>query len=401
VYVGPLAPAATADFPPAVSTRLAAGAKVIFIPTGNCDGSSASPCVFGANNWQTIYSLLYLEDNIEYPTPMGSTTITKPNTDSMNTAFSTATYSSYVINHIMFNGTTATSYRDYPAGGSLTGTFSWCSDLVTASGTESTPFHGYLLDSGSRKGLLIATTLDFVRAGNTFDFSEPFLAAHLSQPWNQEGGSSACGLVCGANSQPPWVPVVGIAKPVIYLYPQKEEEVKVRLDLDGTLVTTYPRYVEAQHGWRVRARPDGELVNLEDGNEYSYIYWTGTSSAFQPSLEEGFVVRGEDTRAFLRQTLAKMGLTPREYNDMIVYWLPYMESHPYNLISFAHESYTSVARMTVEPRPDSMLRVFMVWKKLDGPIDVKPQKIESFHRKGFAVVEWGGAEIDGESHVLH
>jgi hypothetical protein len=47
-----------------------------------------------------------------------------------------------------------------------------------------------------------------------------------------------------------------------------------------------------------------------------------------------------------------------------------------------------------------MLRVFMVWKKLDGPLEVKPQKIEPFHRKGFTVVEWGGAEIGGEEHVL-
>ncbi len=399
VYVGPLSPAATADFPAAVSSRLAAGAKVIFFPTGTCDGTSGGTCTFGTNNWQTIYSLLYLEDNMEYSPTIGASTITTPNTDSMSSAFSATTYSAYDIDHIMFNGTAATSYLDYPSGGNLTGTFNWCSDLVASGIGKTTSFHGYLLDDGTRKGLLIAGTLDFVHAGNTFDFSEPFLAAHLSQKWNQAGNSTACGLVCSTTT--PFTPPVGIAKPVIYLYPTKEEEVSVRLDLDGTLVTTYPKYVEAQHGWTVRARPDGELVNLADGKEYSYIYWTGTSSAFQPSFDEGFVVRGEDTRAFLRETLSKMGLTPREYNDMIVYWLPYMESHPYNLISFAHESYTNVARLRVEPRPDSMLRVFMVWKKLDAPFDVRPQKIEPFHRKGFAVVEWGGAEIGGDSHVLH
>jgi hypothetical protein len=403
VYVGPMAPAATADFPSAVSTRLAAGAKVIFFPTGTCDGTSGGTCSFGTNNWQTIYDLLYLEDNMEYSTTLGASTITQPTTDTMSTAFNATTYTSYLIDHIMFNGTTATGYLDYPSGGSLTGTFDWCSDLVATGGGKTTTFHGFALDNATRKGLLIVGTLDFVHAGNTFDFSEPFLAAHLSQKWNQAGNSTACGLVCASGATPPFTPPVGIAKPVIYLYPTKEEEVSVRLDLEGTLVTTYPKYVEAEHGWRVRARPDGEMVSLEDGQRYSYIYWTGTSSAFQPNFDEGFVVRGEDTRTFLRETLSKMGLSPREYNDMIVYWLPYMESHPYNLISFAHESYTNLAKLHVEPRPDSMLRVFMVWKKLDAPMEVRPQKIEPFHRKGFAVVEWGGAEIGsgGESHVLH
>jgi hypothetical protein len=40
-----------------------------------------------------------------------------------------------------------------------------------------------------------------------------------------------------------------------------------------------------------------------------------------------------------------------------------------------------------------MLRVFMVWKKLDKKIDIPEQKIEKFNRKGFSVIEWGGTEI--------
>jgi hypothetical protein len=403
VYLGPVSPASAADFPPAVATSLAAGAKVIFFPTGSCDGTPGGTCNFGTNNWQTIYGLLYLEDNMEFHESISMATITTPNADGMNAAFSSTTYGSYQLNHLMFDGSMANTYLDYPTGASLTGTFSWCSDLVAASldGTRSTPFHGYLLDDPTRKGLLIATTLDYVLAGNTFDFTEPFLASHLSQQWNQQGNSAACGLVCGANGMVPWVPVTGMGKPVIYLYPQKEEDVYVRLDLDGKFVTTYPQYDKNMHGWKVHARPDGTMKDLHDGREYSYLYWSATSSAFKPSLEEGFVVRGADTRTFLQDKLAKMGLIPREYNDMIVYWLPYMENHPYNLISFAHESYTDVAKLSVEPKPDSMLRVFMVFKKLDHPVNVKPQKIEPFQRKGFAVVEWGGSEIGGDWNVIH
>ena len=50
--------------------------------------------------------------------------------------------------------------------------------------------------------------------------------------------------------------------------------------------------------------------------------------SFLPDFSRGFVVRGSDTAAFLREKLAYMGLTPREYNEFIVYWLPRMQNNP-------------------------------------------------------------------------
>jgi hypothetical protein len=43
----------------------------------------------------------------------------------------------------------------------------------------------------------------------------------------------------------------------------------------------------------------------------------------------------------------------------------------------------------VNPLPDSMLRVFMVYKPLEEFIEIPPQEIKSFERTGFTVVEWG------------
>ena len=45
-------------------------------------------------------------------------------------------------------------------------------------------------------------------------------------------------------------------KPVIYLYPEEETEVTVRLDRDGELTAAWPAY---EDGWRVTARPDVTL----------------------------------------------------------------------------------------------------------------------------------------------
>ena len=110
-------------------------------------------------------------------------------------------------------------------------------------------------------------------------------------------------------------------------------------------------------------------------------------------LSTGFVVRAEDTISFLQEKLAKLGLTPREYNEFIVYWYPLMKNNPYNLIHFAGTEYTDAAPLTITPAPDSLLRVFMVYKPLTEKINVPEQSLSSFERKGFSVVEWGGTEI--------
>ncbi|MBQ9748763.1 MAG: hypothetical protein IJV98_08265 [Clostridia bacterium] len=178
-------------------------------------------------------------------------------------------------------------------------------------------------------------------------------------------------------------------KPVIYLYPERETEVFVTLDYRGELLCTWPPYGD---GWHVMARPDGTLTDLRDGQEYSYLFWEGASDVtYDMSL--GYCVRGEETAAFLRETLSAMGLTPREYNEFIVYWLPRMQGNAYNLITFRREEYEALAPLTVTPTPDSVLRVFMVYEALDAPVEIEAPEITPFVREGFTVVEWGGTEI--------
>ena len=177
-------------------------------------------------------------------------------------------------------------------------------------------------------------------------------------------------------------------KPVIYLYPEEEREVTVQLRLRGKLTCTYPAYGE---GWKVTAAPDGTLTDAR-GQTYSYLYWEGETYA-RWDMSKGFCVKGADTAAFLEQALEKLGLTRREANEFIVYWLPLMQDNPYNLISFQTDAYTDHARLTVTPEPDSMLRAFMAWKSLEHPIDIPAQDLPAFNRTGFAVVEWGGAEV--------
>ena len=183
------------------------------------------------------------------------------------------------------------------------------------------------------------------------------------------------------------------SKPVIYLYPESETEVTVRLEYKGRLTCTYPA-PDPDGAWHVTARPDGTLTDKQ-GREYSYLFWEGASDETHPDFSRGFVVRGSDTAAFLREKLAYMGLTPREYNEFIVYWLPRMQDNPWNLIAFQGKNYTDSAPLTVTPRPDSVLRVFMAYRPLAAPIVVPPQELTPFVRRGFTLVEWGGQGPDG------
>ena len=180
-------------------------------------------------------------------------------------------------------------------------------------------------------------------------------------------------------------------KPVIYLYPEQETEVEVQLDYDGTLVCTYPEY---NNGWKVVAQPDGTLCD-ESGKSYSYLFREGDADATY-DFTKGFVVKGSETAEFLEGKLEQIGLNAKEANEFIVYWLPRMQENKYNLITFQTEAYTDVAKLHITPEPDSVLRVFMAYKELEKPIEIEEPVIAPFERKGFTVVEWGGAEVYSE-----
>lgn len=181
-------------------------------------------------------------------------------------------------------------------------------------------------------------------------------------------------------------------KPIIYLYPQEELSIKVGINYSGNLFVTYPEY---KNGWEVTASPDGKIINKVDGKEYSYLFWEGRNSEeIEYDMTTGYVVTGGNTAEFLQEKLAEIGLLPKEYNEFIVFWLPQMIENEYNLIHFATEDeYHNRVGLDISPEPDSVLRVFMVFKALDENINVNPQEFEAFRREGFTVVEWGGTEL--------
>jgi len=188
--------------------------------------------------------------------------------------------------------------------------------------------------------------------------------------------------------------VYRVRKPIIYLYPQATTTVNVKVGHPEKFTHTYPKYMD---GWRVLAQPNGDLTDLQTGRHLYALYWEGLHGTSN-TTPDGFVVKGSDTISFLEEKLATLGLTEREANEFIIYWLPKLENNTYNLIRFQSiEQQNQNMPLDITPAPDTLIRVLMEYKPLNKKVDLPEQILPSTPaRPGFTVVEWGGTELKGE-----
>ncbi|MBP7875765.1 hypothetical protein KA012_02095 [Candidatus Woesebacteria bacterium] len=180
-------------------------------------------------------------------------------------------------------------------------------------------------------------------------------------------------------------------KPVIILLPEQEQEVTVDLDFDGQLTETYPE--SADGTWTGTASPDGTLV--VDGRTYPSIFWEGIgTTAYSSAFDQGFCVAKDGVISFLEDTLTQLGVPEKYQADFITYWAPIMRANKFSLVRFLSNEYTDHAVLAVSPQPDSVLRVFMVFKSSETAVELAPQALSSTDLHGFKVIEWGGSNLD-------
>ena len=180
-------------------------------------------------------------------------------------------------------------------------------------------------------------------------------------------------------------------KPIIYLYPTETTEVSVTLPKKELITCSYPKYTD---GWKVKAESNGNLIDLTTNRELYALYYESENAEPFKVEKDGFVVKGKDSASFLEEKLEILGLTPREAEEFIVYWLPKLEANNYNYIRFATmEEINRNMPLEIAPNPDTLIRVLMIYKGLNNPIEVEEQNLIAPERKGFVAVEWGGTEI--------
>jgi hypothetical protein len=183
-----------------------------------------------------------------------------------------------------------------------------------------------------------------------------------------------------------------VRKPVIYLYPEKQQQVSVQLQFNGQLRATYPLY---QDQWSFMADTDGSLTDTKNGEKYQYLFYDGLSNVEYAPFTSGFAVKTDTVVQFLQHQLKYLGLKDREYHDMISYWLPDLNEKPYTLIRFRpNKNCDEMAKLNIQPQPETEIRVMMEFMPMDTYTALPAQHLPKGIRKGFTVVEWGGIRLD-------
>ncbi len=181
-------------------------------------------------------------------------------------------------------------------------------------------------------------------------------------------------------------PAYGCAKPVVYLYPTSRQQVTVKVGADVKL--SDPFY-DPRTGWQVEASPDGQLTH--QGRGYSSLFWEGPGWGQYPAVVSGTVVKTRDALSTIKAQLRQQGLNQKESDDFVDYWQDKLPAKPYTRLTwFNTEQLNQLAPLSISPRPDTVIRVFLDFSGLDQPVKLPAQKLEKVPRSGFTVVEWGG-----------
>lgn len=184
-----------------------------------------------------------------------------------------------------------------------------------------------------------------------------------------------------------------VAKPVIYLYPKVKTEIDLQLNFKGKLLTTFPKY---DKNWDVIAEPNGQILDKKTNRYYSSLFWDGTIDLPEEhyKYDDGFIVPKEKLTEFFIEKLEYIGLNNQETNDFIQYWLPILERNKYNFIHFlVNEECDEIATLKVSPKPETTIRIYMEFYGLENFINRTEQQLPKTERKGFTLIEWGGADV--------
>ncbi|KAF6748213.1 hypothetical protein DFP72DRAFT_820613 [Ephemerocybe angulata] len=236
------------------------------------------------------------------------------------------------------------------------------------------------------------------------------------------------------------------AKPVIYLYPTSATQVSAKLSLvpEWEFSAIYPvvpaKRTDAGEAleWVVDAASNGVLREVGSGMEMSFLYWEAETTAqgllsppASPQLgavdEESFVPNRPSLDAsntvvlevakmtpYLDSSLKALGLHVEARTSFITYWLPSLLKHKHVALRFLPQSaYERAAPLSVEPTPDVVGRIFMLFKGIKetelgmwsdalersaldvsrwaGVVGVDADRMNDAGL--FRVIEWGGMEV--------
>lgn len=187
-------------------------------------------------------------------------------------------------------------------------------------------------------------------------------------------------------------------KPAIYLYPEKNQQIQVKVFPKGKFTYTDPIYPEG--GWIVQASPDGRLEY--QGKEYPYLYYeSAIENKYISKPEKGYYVEYQNLSFLFDELLYKMGLNGKEIYDFKEYWLKALKYSPYYFVGVMNnQEIEKIEPWEITPMPDSTIRVRLYFEPSLTKLDIEKPILPGYKRSGFSVVEWGGLVRDPENKFV-
>jgi len=210
-------------------------------------------------------------------------------------------------------------------------------------------------------------------------------------------------------------------KPVVYLYPPREMDAIVQVDLlaGQRFTCLLPEPCDKAKGaggsgvclgssasWSVRAAPDGTLTHRGGAwPPVASLFWESDLGDAGDHLRasqagEWACVHAECLGTWLLNVLPGRGLIPHEYTEMATFWAAKADEFgtPYVLSRFlGADEIDALSSLRVSPPPDTTLRVYIAVAPAVhppagcGPVRGAPQTRQvPRDPSSFTAVEWGG-----------
>ena len=193
---------------------------------------------------------------------------------------------------------------------------------------------------------------------------------------------SGCSLLTGPEDEDDCETVV--YKPNIYLYPDIESAISVKLNFPngGYITISDPDYGD---GWNVNVKPNG-LID----DEHTYLFYECKIPNLC-QLEEGWVVDHDSLSSFFSSELESLLFREQEIADFIEYWIPILiENDTYAIYPQYSGDIEQMVTIECDISPNSMNRVWYYVREYSEDEDsLSLPSPKTFERNGFHIMEWG------------
>lgn len=175
-------------------------------------------------------------------------------------------------------------------------------------------------------------------------------------------------------------------KPAIYLYPEIDSQISVKLNINGQLIKDIPSY---NNGWDVYVTKEGIIEN-----KYDYLFYENTLNNLELP-EEGWIISKKELDNWFETKLPQLGLNNKEKTQFKEYWIPRLTNSNYYEIKLLDIDFLNENMgLIISPQPDTEIRIIFSFKEVNKPYSLEEPLIITPIRKGFTVVEWGGILLE-------